>query len=48
MGILKWQESVVDSIVVYHFDYRCWSEAASTYGGNRKKDIGIGNYGRCS
>ena len=39
------RKSVIDSIVVYHFDHRCRSEAASTYGGNRKKDIGIGNYG---
>ena len=39
------RKSVIDSIVVYHFDHRCRSEAAGTYGGNRKKDIGIGNYG---
>ena len=39
------RKSVIDSIVVYHFDYRCRSEATGTYGGNRKKDIGIGNYG---
>lgn len=39
------RKSVIDSIVVYHFDHRCRSEAISTYGGNRKKDIGIGNYG---
>lgn len=45
MSFKSGRKSVVDSIVVYHFDYRCWSEAASTYGGNRKKDIGIGNYG---
>lgn len=38
------KKSVIDSVVVYHFNYRCRSEAAGTYGGNRKKDIGIGNY----
>lgn len=28
--------------MVYHFDYRCWSETAGTYGGNRKKILGLG------
>lgn len=28
--------------MVYHFDHRCRSEAASTYGGNRKKILGLG------
>ena len=31
--------------MVYHFDHRCRSEAISTYGGSRKKNIGIWNYG---
>lgn len=39
------RKSVIDSIVVYHFDHRCRSEAISTYGGSRKKNIGIWNYG---
>ena len=46
MGILKVAGKVLlIPFVVYHFDHRCRSEAISTYGGNRKKDIGIGNYG---
>lgn len=28
--------------MVYHFDHRCRSEAAGTYGGNRKKILGLG------
>ncbi|WP_288200373.1 hypothetical protein, partial [Blautia sp. CAG:257] len=36
-------KSVIDSIVVYCFNHRCRSETTSTYGGNRKKDIGIWN-----
>lgn len=28
--------------MVYHFDHRCRSEAISTYGGNRKKILGLG------
>ena len=37
------RKSVIDSIVVYCFNHRCRSETTSTYGGNRKKDIGIWN-----
>ena len=28
--------------MVHHFNHRCRSKAAGTYGGNLKKDIGIG------
>ena len=31
--------------MVYNFNHRCRSEVTGTYGGNRKKDIGIRNYG---
>ena len=36
------RKSVIDSVVVYHFNHRCRSKAVGIYGDNRKKILGFG------